>query len=553
MHELRPWIALIAQRRGRLLLGILLVFATLASAIGLLALSGWFITATGVTALLWAVGPRFPFDVYLPGGGIRFFALARTLARYGERLYNHDTVLRLLADLRTAHFAALARLDGATLARWRSAQWLNRLTADIDTLDTLYLRLLAPPIAAVLGSMLVGLLIMLHQPALGLSMLSILLLLIGLLTFGMARWGLRLSAARVRELEALRVQAVEQLQGLPELSAAGVLRRHQQVLLSQSADLLVAQRTLQWRVSLGQAAGNLGVLLGALLVLLACLLAVDQGTLSSPVAVMLALATLALGEGLAGLPAAFAQFGATRAAAARLNEQQTLRSTLANPAQPLPVPAGAGLHWDRVSVHYAGMHELELTLRLGERLSVIGPSGCGKSTLGALAARLIDPDQGTLRVSGLALTELDIEAWRDQQGYLTQQTDLLHDSIAVNLRLACPQASDEELWDVLALVELDSLVAKLPAQLDAWVGELGRQLSGGEGRRLALARVLLKNAPLVILDEPFSGLDAATRGRIVVRLDAWLAGRTALFLGHDPALLPSADRVLHWSQLARPG
>lgn len=552
MHELRPWIALIAQRRGRLLLGALLVFATLASAIGLLALSGWFITATGVTALLWAVGPRFPFDVYLPGGGIRFFALARTLARYGERLYNHDTVLRLLADLRTTHFAALARLDGATLARWRSAQWLNRLTADIDTLDTLYLRLLAPPIAAVLGSLLVGLLITLHHPALGLSMLSILLL-IGLLTFGMARWGLQLSAARVRELEALRVQAVEQLQGLPELSAAGVLGGHQRTLLRQSADLLTAQRTLQWRVSLGQAAGNLGVLLGALLVLLACLLAVDQGTLSSPVAVMLALATLALGEGLAGLPAAFAQFGATRAAAARLNEQQALRSALANPAQPRPVPAQLGLHWDRVSVHYAGMHKLDLTLRPGERLSIVGPSGCGKSTLGALAARLVDPDQGALRASGFALTEFDIESWRDRLGYLTQQTDLLHDSIAVNLRLARPQASDDELWEVLALVELDSLVANLPGQLDAWVGELGRQLSGGEGRRLALARVLLKDAALVILDEPFSGLDAATRERIVARLESWLAGRTALFLGHDAALLPSADRVLHWSQLARAG
>lgn len=553
MDELKPWIALIGRRRRRLLAGMLLVFATLASAVGLLALSGWFITATGVTALLWAVGPRFPFDVYLPGGGIRFFALARTLARYGERLYNHDTVLRLLADLRTTHFAALTRLDGATLARWRSGQWLNRLTADIDTLDTLYLRLLAPPVAAVLGILLVGLLIALHLPSLGLAMLLALLLLVGLLTFGMARWGQRLSAARVQQLEGFRVQALEQLQGLPELSAAGVLNGHQQVLLEQSAELLGAQRRLQWRMALGQGLANLGVLFGALVVLLAGLLAFTQGALSAPVAVMLALATLALGEGLAGLPAAFAQFGATRAAAARLNEQQALHSRLSESRHPQPLPEHLTLCWDGVGVHYAGMQQLDLLLEAGERVSIVGPSGCGKSTLGVLAARLIDPDAGAVRIGDIALAELDIDAWRERLGYLTQQTELLHESIAVNLRLAKPQASENELWAALGMVELDELVRSLPGQLDAWIGELGRQLSGGEGRRLALARVLLKDAPLVILDEPFSGLDAATRQRINVRLEPWLAGRTALFLGHDASLLPKADRVLHWSQLARSG
>jgi ATP-binding cassette, subfamily C, bacterial CydC len=549
MGELIPWIALLGRRRIRLLVGAMLVFATLASAIGLLALSGWFITATGVTALLWAIGPRQPFDVYLPGGGIRFFALARTLSRYCERLYNHDTVLRLLADLRTSHFAALARLDGATLARWRSAQWLNRLTADIDTLDTLYLRLLAPPAAALLGIGLVAGLIALHHRSLGVVALLLLLLLFALLTVSMAVWGRGLAAGRVAALDRLRLQSIEQLQGMSELSAAGVLTGHQQALLEESAALLDAQRALQWRISLGQGLATLGTLLAALMVLITALMAVPQQLMSGPVAVMLALATLALGEGLATLPAAFGQFGGTAAAAARLNEQQALGSRLIEAVEPDSPPVHGTLSWEGVSLSYAGISGLDLQLAQGERLSIIGPSGCGKSSLAAMAARLIDPDAGEVRFAGVDLRVLALDDWRAQIGYLTQQTELLHDSIAANLRLARPDASTEQLWEALEMADLADLVESLPKGIRSRVGELGRQLSGGEGRRLALARVILKGAPLVILDEPFNGLDQATRERIVARLEPWLAGRSALFLGHDAQLLPRADRILHWSAL----
>src|SRR5690554_7272947 len=145
-----PWLRLLARRPGRLYLGVVLLALTSFSAIGLLALSGWFITASALTGMAIAMGVAASLDVYVPGGGIRFFALSRTVARYMERLYNHDTVLRLLADLRRRLFAAMAKLDEHTLAQRRSSDWLNRLTADIDALDSLYLRLLAPPAVALL-------------------------------------------------------------------------------------------------------------------------------------------------------------------------------------------------------------------------------------------------------------------------------------------------------------------------------------------------------------------------------------------------------------------
>jgi len=544
MSELKPWLDLIMQRRGRLWVGAMLLALTLFSAIGLLALSGWFITATGVTALLWAAGQRVMFDVYMPGGGIRFFALTRTVARYFERVFNHNTVLSLLADMRGRHFAALAALDGATLSRLRAAQWLNRLTADIDTLDTLYLRLMAPPLVALLGIVLVCGLIALFHLSLALLLGALLLALLLLLTLGMARLGVHYSARRVEQLDGLRVQAIEHLQGMAELKAAGTLGVHRQHLLAGSQQMVDQQLALQGRIAIGQAVTTLGVMGAAMVGLFGAIQAYLTGLLSGPVMVMIPLALMALTEGLAGLPAAFAQYGGTRAAARRLNQQTAMSSSLVDPDQPAAIPTELDLHWQDIGVEYAGLRGLNLTLAHGERLALTGPSGCGKSTLASLVARLIDPDSGQMRVGDASLRELSLTQWRTRVGYLTQQTELLHDSVAANLLLANPAATDAELWRVLEMVDLADLIDALPAGINTWVGESGKQFSGGEGRRLALARVLLKDAPLVLLDEPFSGLDAATRQKVNARLEPWLAGRTALFLGHDAAQLPQADRVL---------
>ena len=544
MGELKPWLALMLQRRMRLLVGALLLALTLFSAIGLLALSGWFITATGVTALLWAAGQKVMFDVYVPGGGIRFFALTRTVARYSERVFNHNTVLRLLADLRGRHFSKLAMLDGASLGRLRAAQWLNRLTADIDTLDALYLRLLAPPLVALLGIVLVCGVIALFHLSLAVLLGGLLLTLLLALTLGMALAGLRYSASRVEQLDELRSHSIEQLQGLAELSAAGTLALHQQKLLHASQQMLDEQLILQGRIALGQALATLGVMAAVLIGLFVAVQAYTAGLLSGPVMVMIPLALMALSEGLAGLPAAFAQSGATLAAARRLNQQGQLRSRLPEAPVAAALPAELGLQWRDVCVQHAGLQRLNLSLQPGERLALIGASGAGKSTLAALAARQLDPDAGQVLAGGVALAALSLEHWRSQVGYLTQQTELLHDSIRANLLLGNPTASNEQLWAALERVELADLVDGLPDGLNTWVGESGRQFSGGEGRRLALARVLLKDAPLVILDEPFSGLDAATRERVKAQLEPWLAGRTGLLLGHDAQLLPQADRVI---------
>ena len=550
MRELWPWIRLVMARRARLALGALLMALTFAAGIGLLALSGWFITATGLTALLWASGTRMPFDVYIPGGGIRFFALTRTLSRYAERLYNHDTVLRLLADLRTEHFRTMSRLDTATLSRWRSAQWLNRLTADIDALDNLYLRLLAPPLVALLGIGGVVMLVGVFHVQLALGIGAALVALWLMVSLGVACWTLRLSAAQVDRLDSLRTQAVEHVQGMAELAAAGAVQAHRGRLLRGSAAGLAEERALRGRSALAQAFLTFVMQALALAVLGGALLAYREGLLSGPVAVMLTLALLGLAEALAGLPAAFAMFGATRRAAQRLNEQRNAESLLVLPPDGAAPESGpVDLEYVDVAVAHAGFDRLNLRIEPGQRLAVIGPSGCGKSTLADLAARLIDPDSGAICSAGRPLATLSLEAWRENIGYLTQRTELLHDSIAANLRLARPDASNAQLWAVLEMVELADAVEGFADGMLTWAGESGRQLSGGEARRLALARVLLKDPPLVILDEPFSGLDAATASRVRDNLEPWLAGRTVLMFAHAAEALPRADRLVTWEQL----
>lgn len=556
MHPLKPWLNLMLQDKKRLLIGAFLLLITYLSAIGLLALSGWFITATGVTALAWAAGIAINLDIYSPGGGIRFFALSRTVARYTERVYNHDTVLRLLAKLRTRLFKNLTLLDDQTAAKFRASQWVNRLITDVDTLDNLYLRLLAPPLVALLTViLLVGFLAFFHLQLAGLAALMLLLTL-GISTWGMAQAGKAVSYRLVAQQEAQRSLLVEQIEGLGELQASHSLANHQTQLITAQQTEMRDQQRLQQVAAWGAGLQTLLLQLMAAACLLLAAEAYQQGWLSGPMMVLIPLALMALQEVFLNLPAAFASYGATLAAAQRLNKTEALETHLVSPSQPQVLPSNYSLHWQNIGVKLGNQqvfNNINLSLKAGEKLALLGESGLGKSTLARLAARLSDPQTGEMLVEAenkkLNLKNLSLADWQAQIGYLTQQTDLFATSIAENLRLAKAEATDAELWEVLELVDLKQEVRDFPQQLNTWVGETGRQLSGGQARRLALARVILKDPAVVILDEPFSSLDLATQAVIRPKLDAWLTGRTALLLAHDLSALPASDQHIHLQDL----
>lgn len=551
---LAPWLRLLGRRRRRLAVGVALLAATVFSAVGLLALSGWFIAASALTGLALAMGLAASLDVYVPGGGIRFFAVSRTVARYLERLYNHDTVLRLLADLRGRLFSAMARLDDRTLARQRASDWLNRLTADIDTLDSLYLRLLAPPAVALAAIVVVSLFLALWVPAAGLLVAALLLPAWAWLTVGQAWLGMAASRHQVQHLQRLRSQAIEYLSGLAELEAYGSRAWHRRGFRQREQALRRDQRRTGRLSGFGSALVNLVVGLGMVAALWLAAAAWQQGTISGAVMVMMPLAVLAIGEALALLPVAFTHLGATRGAAERLNAVEQAVSGFGSGDVGLPDGA-LSVGFTNVSLHYPGaltpaLQDVTLTLAPGERLALTGASGAGKSSVAALLTRRLPCSQGEILVGGVPIEQVEERLLRERVAILGQGIDLFQGSLAANLWLAAPEASETRLWQALAWVELAEWTESLPRGLATEVGEGGRALSGGQARRLALARLWLRDPGLVILDEPFAGLDEGTVSRLTSRLDQWLAGRSVLYLVHqldggafDPPGITSTARL----------
>ncbi|GGC71599.1 thiol reductant ABC exporter subunit CydC [Marinobacter halophilus] len=536
MHELRPWLRLIFRRRGRLTIGALLLLATLLSGISLLALSGWFLTETALVGLLLAAGTQAYINLYVPGGGIRFFAVSRTVSRYLERLYNHNTVLQLLTDIRVALFNQMATASQRDRGEKSGAQWLSRLTADVDALDTLYLRVIAPTVlAAVVSLILVVAAWLFFTGTLAVFILAVLTLAIYVASRRVFAHTQSLSGQLSDQQEALRGDVIEHLEGYAELTAAGRTGKHAGRLMRQARSVSRIQARVDSQAGWHQAASHLLVNLTVVITLWSGAALFQQGQLNGPVLVLLPIALLGLIEVYATLPDAFAKLGATLSAARRLNDEVTPGSQQAG-QKPVDqqLKDGMALIARDVSVGHPGhapvLSHFTLSIVLGERLGIVGASGAGKSTLADTIAGLIDLKAGTITALPCA--------------YLTQKTVIFEDTVKANLLLGNPTATDGDVWRVLELVDLAERFVREPDGLNTWLGSAGNRLSGGEARRLVLARVLLNPAALVILDEPFTGVDADTRERLSPRINQWLEGRAVISLGHGPeALLPSGHTL----------
>ncbi|KAA1171048.1 thiol reductant ABC exporter subunit CydC [Marinobacter salinexigens] len=535
MRSLLPWLRLIFRSPGRLATGAILLLLTLLSGIGLLALSGWFITETALVGALLIAGVHATINLYTPGGGIRFFAVARTVTRYAERVYNHDTVLRLLTTIRVVLFSQLSRSGRSHRHDLTGAQWLSRLTMDVDALDTLYLRLIAPAGLALLVTVL-----MLLVSAIFLNVKSALWLALPLLAaFLLATVGTYLRTRHITRrqsdrTEQLRSGIIEHLEGIAELTAAGRTGKHAARLLRQAFESNSDQARADSRTGWQLALSNMLISLSAVAALWLGLELFQKDLVSGPVMVMVPIAFLGLAEIYGMLPDAFGRLGATEASAGRLNNDISIAEPPRQVATP-GLPGELSLFVSDLGIRYQDLPPLmthfSLQVKRGEHLGIIGHSGSGKSSLADTLAGLIEPFHGSLA--------------KQEACYLTQKTVLFDDTLRANLLLGNPSATDTELWRVLDTVEMaDRFIAEAD-QLDTWLGSAGSRLSGGEARRIALARVLLSPAPLLLLDEPFTGVDAVTRDRISTRLNSCFEGRTVIGFGHSIDALPVVDRVIH--------
>ncbi|UFN51060.1 thiol reductant ABC exporter subunit CydC [Roseomonas sp. OT10] len=480
---------------------------------------------------------------------LRPLILLRPVLRWLERMATHDATFRALADTRVWFFRRLAERLPAGIGLHRAGDLLGRLVADVEALDGLYLRALVPIAAAGATVLAIAALLGAASPAL-MAIVALPLALALLLPALLAPRAARAAVSVAEAHGALRARAVEPLQGMEDLLASNGEALAGRRLAEAGWSQARAERRLAAAGAAGGAAGGLlaqFALLGALAFGIG---AWGQGATEAAVLAVPALfLALAASETLAAVPRAGAALAAAGASARRLLDAADAPVPVPAPATPAPAPRGHALRLEGVRFAWgpdrpAVLDGLSMEVPEGARVALLGPSGSGKSTVAALLLRLAAPQEGRVTLGGVDIAALPEEVVRSRVACLTQDARLFDASIAENLRLAAPDAPDTALWEALERARVADLVRALPDGLDTACGEGGVRFSGGQGRRLALARALLSPAPVLILDEPASGLDAAAERAFLETLDQALAGRTVLLIQHRLLGVERPTRVL---------
>lgn len=510
-------------------IGALVALASLGAGIALMAGAGHYIAAA-------ALGIALAVPLWL-----EIIGVARVVLRYLERLVTHDATFRALAALRLWFFRGLSRSAAGGLGFRRSGDVLARLVNDIEALDGLLLRILIP----LLGALMLVPVLLFAVGREDVPTALIVVLLFAVVAFVMpwrAMREARRSAAEEAEAGgALRVAALDALTGLREIKVYGAEGQMLAGVQSQESRLFRAERSLAARGGRLQASAFLATQFALLAVLLI------HGTHAIAI-VVAAFVVIAAFEAVGGMPRAGVIAGRAAAAATRVLQTAETPPRVPDPAAPAPMPVANSLSFDHVAFRWSAdaapvFEDLSLQVPAGARVAVLGPSGAGKSTLAALALKLVAPDGGQIRLGGVDIARLKAEDVRGRIAWLSQTTHLFADTIRNNLLLGNPDADEAALWSALDAARIGDVVRGLPDRLDAWVGEQGSQFSGGQGRRLALARALLSPAPILILDEPCSGLDIETERAFLSTLNETMAERTVLLITHRLTGVERLDRI----------
>ncbi|HTX73549.1 MAG TPA: thiol reductant ABC exporter subunit CydC [Rectinemataceae bacterium] len=559
MRELFRLAALIRPHWRRALLGLALALATLLANMALLALSSWFIATMALAGLAGVV-----IDYTLPATGVRALAIVRAAGRYVERLVNHDTTFRILGSLRLWFYRRIEPLAPARLVQYRSGDLLSRIRADIDTLDDFYVRGLIPALVAALA--LACIIPFLAHYDMRLAWIDA----VALLAAGAAAPALLagLAAAPGRQsVEAaaeLRAVLVEELEGMAELIALGAAEDHARGLDLVSNRLDAAQRRLSSLTGLGDAAlvaGSSLAVWGSAYVLVGL---VAGGILPKADLAMLSVLVLASFEAVMPLPTAIQKAGEMAQAARRLFDIIDAEPAIAESASPgreaSAAPRPAEVSASAISIRglrfrYAPglppvFDAFDLELPRGGRLGIVGPSGCGKSSLLNVLLRFWEFESGRIEILGQELRGIPVAGLRRQFAVVPQSPFLYHASIRDNLLVALrPEGGDargddeERMREALEAARLGDLLRSLPEGLDSTVGETGRALSVGEAQRLALARAFLKDAPIILLDEPTEGLDDRTADELLSAIASHSSGRSLVLISHRERDMGIVDRV----------
>lgn len=546
MSDIWRLIRLTAPRKGWMLAGLGLATLTLLANFGLLALSGWFLAATAIAGLA-GFAAQNAFNFFTPSAMVRFFATLRVASRYAERLVTHEATFRLLADLRVWFYTRLEPLAPAALQGQRSADLLGRIVSDIDTLNLFYLRVFVPVLTALAAALLMAAFFAFFSWPAALALILGLGLNGALAPVLTARLGAGPGAAITRLNAGLRAEYVEALQGMGELLVSGAAPAMQARAAALNEELAAAQARLGGVAALGASLSGLAANATLLAVLVFGARRFEAGGLGAAQVPMLLLGAMAAFEATAPLPGALNYLGQIKTAARRIFALADQMPPISPPATAAPALQRYDLELAGVDLAYDGGRKVldgfSLSLPHGRHVGIVGVSGSGKSTLINLLLRFHEYQAGTARFGGVDLRAFSSAQMARHATIISQRSHLFHTSIRDNLLLANGAADEAALWHALEVAQLAGFVRGLAQGLDHLVGEGGASLSGGQARRIALARAVLKPAPLLILDEPTEGLDVETERAFLADLAPLLAGRSVLYITHRPAGLALMDEV----------
>ncbi|MCU7731143.1 thiol reductant ABC exporter subunit CydC [Actinoplanes sp. KI2] len=527
--------------RARFLAAVLAGAGAAGAAIGLMATSAFLISRAALHP------PVLHLMVAIVA--VRAFGIGRGVLRYAERLTGHDAALRALGRTRVRIFTHLAKVAPAGLAGFRRADLAKRLADDVDAVLDLLTRVVLPyTVALVAGAGSVLLIGSLSVPA-GLT-LALGILLVGAGIPALQSRAARQADGRLAPLRgSLATGTADLAHGLPDLIAYGAVDARLAALAATGAELRRAERRSSVTAGLAAAATAVATGLSLLVGLAAGAVAVGGGVLRGELLAVVVLTPLAVFETVGALPAAAQRYAACRASVRRLREVLAAPSPVTVPDPPARMPAGPyTLRLERVSAEWlpgrTALRDVSLTLAPGDRVALTGPSGSGKSTAAAVLVRFLDPAAGRATLNGVDLRTLDPAEVRDVVGYLPEDAYLFDTTIAANLRIGRPAAGNDELRAALASARLADWVETLPDGLETAVGEHGMALSGGQRRRLALARALLRDFRILILDEPTEHLDDETAAALTEDLLAAAGDRAVLLITHRPGIAALVDRVV---------
>jgi ATP-binding cassette subfamily C protein CydC len=557
---------LIAPFKKWVALAVLLNFVAVGSSVGLMAMSAYLISKS---ALITDIS-----ELSLAITSVRLFATLRAVFRYLERYFSHTATFRILTELRVWFYRTIEPLAPARLMGYRSGDLLARSVADIETLENFYIRVVVPPIAAACVVLLACLILGAFDVTLALALL-IFLMLTGVALPLTMRWlGKKSSGDFIATRAELNALLIDEIQGLADLLTFDQAQAHRAQALRLNTALI---RTQERQAVLRGVSNGLAALftsLAAISVLLLAIPLVSGGQIEGVYLALLPLTAIASFEAVQPLSLALQQLEASQAAGRRLFELIDAEPEVRDPDQPASLRGVQGttkqskpeskeiassqtalaatdhsVTFDNVRFRYSphdpwALDDVSFSVPSGKRVAIVGPSGSGKSTLVNLLLRFWEYDEGQIIIGGHDVRDYRADDMRALLGVVSQQVHLFNATVQDNLLLANPDATDEQIRTACQQAQLHDFIETLPQSYNTLIGENGVLLSGGERQRLAIARGILKDAPILILDEATANLDTLTEQRLMQSLEPFMIDRTVLIISHRRVAIEHIDQVI---------